>query len=202
MRRTKEQAADTRNSLLDAAERVFFRRGVARATLEEIACEAGMTRGAVYWHFRGKEALYSAMLDRVTLPLDEVSLIDGHFQDPFAVLEDFCARALERIAGCEQVRRVYCIVLLRREHVSDNDPLEQVERRLRDRRLDAFEACFRRAAELGQLREARPPPQAATALHCCMTGIIVYGLQDPDRFDFRQDGVAIVRDFLGSFRRR
>ena len=53
-RRTKEEALATRHALLDAAERVFGRRGVARTSLVEIAEEAGVTRGAVYWHFKDK----------------------------------------------------------------------------------------------------------------------------------------------------
>jgi AcrR family transcriptional regulator len=53
-RRTKEAAAITREHLLDAAERVFRERGVAGSTLGEVAAKAGMTRGAVYWHFRDK----------------------------------------------------------------------------------------------------------------------------------------------------
>lgn len=53
-RRTKEDAFATRNSLLDAAEQVFYEQGVARASLNEIAQRAGATRGAVYWHFKDK----------------------------------------------------------------------------------------------------------------------------------------------------
>lgn len=51
-RRTKEDACATRNSLLDAAEQVFYEQGVARASLNEIAQRAGATRGAVYWYFK------------------------------------------------------------------------------------------------------------------------------------------------------
>src|SRR5256885_1645441 len=63
-RRTKEDAFATRNSLLDAAEQVFYEQGVARASLNEIAQRAGATRGAVYWHFKDKLDLFYAMLDR------------------------------------------------------------------------------------------------------------------------------------------
>ena len=51
-RRTKEDAAATRNGLIDAAERVFCEKGVSRASLSDIASAAGATRGAIYWHFK------------------------------------------------------------------------------------------------------------------------------------------------------
>ena len=70
-RRTKENAIATRSSLIDAAEQVFCEKGVSRASLSDIAQAAGATRGAIYWHFKDKLDLFGAMMDRVTLPLEQ-----------------------------------------------------------------------------------------------------------------------------------
>ena len=64
MRRTKSEAEKTRQHLLDAALEVFWRKGVTSASLQEIAEEAGVTRGALYWHFANKEALFEALFVR------------------------------------------------------------------------------------------------------------------------------------------
>ena len=68
-RRSKEDALATRNSLLDAAERVFLARAwpAPRSTTSRVA--AGTTRGAIYWHFKDKADLFNAMMDRVVMPL-------------------------------------------------------------------------------------------------------------------------------------
>jgi AcrR family transcriptional regulator len=58
-----ERQAQTRTDLIAAAREVFLRRGFQRATLEEIAQEAGYTKGAVYSNFDDKDALYLAVLD-------------------------------------------------------------------------------------------------------------------------------------------
>jgi TetR/AcrR family acrAB operon transcriptional repressor len=71
-RQTKERAEHTRKAVLDAAEQVFFRRGVARASLEEVARMAGVTRGAVYWHFRDRLDLFLAIEEQVRLPQEEM----------------------------------------------------------------------------------------------------------------------------------
>jgi AcrR family transcriptional regulator len=55
----------TRSKLLDAALTVFAKKGYDRATLDDIALEASMTKGAVYWHFASKAELFSALLDEV-----------------------------------------------------------------------------------------------------------------------------------------
>lgn len=62
-RKTKEETEKTYYALLDAAQSLFVKQGVAKTTLSNIAKEAGMTRGAVYWHFENKEELILALWD-------------------------------------------------------------------------------------------------------------------------------------------
>src|SRR6476659_11387172 len=81
-RRTKEEAQETRARLLDAAEQVFHDKGVAHASLEDIAAAAKVTRGAIYWHFKDKAELFDAMMQRVRLPVEAIN--DG---------SDCCAEA-------------------------------------------------------------------------------------------------------------
>lgn len=68
-RKTKEDALETRNQLLDAAEKVFFDKGFSQTSLMDIAEAAGLSRGAIYWHFKNKGDLFEAMADRIRLPL-------------------------------------------------------------------------------------------------------------------------------------
>jgi AcrR family transcriptional regulator len=60
----KEKQAETRESLLEAAERVFLRRGLQGSSVEEIAAEAGFTRGAFYSNFKSKDELFVELLHR------------------------------------------------------------------------------------------------------------------------------------------
>jgi AcrR family transcriptional regulator len=59
----KERQAHTRRCLLEAAGRVFARRGIAQASVDEVARDAGFTKGAVYANFDSKEELFLAMLE-------------------------------------------------------------------------------------------------------------------------------------------
>jgi AcrR family transcriptional regulator len=60
----KEQQAHTRSCLLESAVRVFTRRGLHRASIDEVAADAGYTKGAFYANFKSKEELFLAMLDQ------------------------------------------------------------------------------------------------------------------------------------------
>src|SRR5688500_9102310 len=96
VRKTKEEAQATRSALLDAAELLFHARGVSRTSLNDIAHAAGMTRGAIYWHFADKADLFNAMMMRVTLPLEETvqDVGDPHNEDPIATIRRILVAAL------------------------------------------------------------------------------------------------------------
>lgn len=70
--------ADTRARLLQAAARVYARRGFGGATLDEVAGEAGFTKGAVYGHFGSKENLLMALMEEhlTQQVIDQVALFD------------------------------------------------------------------------------------------------------------------------------
>jgi AcrR family transcriptional regulator len=72
----KESQARTRSKLLEAAGKVFACRGLERATVDEVASEAGYTKGAFYANFKSKEDLFLAMLDeRFGKRLDEIDRV-------------------------------------------------------------------------------------------------------------------------------
>jgi TetR/AcrR family acrAB operon transcriptional repressor len=71
-RKTKEEARQTRTDILAAAIRIFSVRGVSRTTLNDIAKEAGVTRGAIYWHFQNKTDLLAALWDQLFLPIEPI----------------------------------------------------------------------------------------------------------------------------------
>ncbi len=81
-RKTKLEALKTRESILDAAIQVFSVRGVSRTTLANIAKEAGVTRGAIYWHFKNKEDLLSALWEQLLLPFEPINEAIANTDEP------------------------------------------------------------------------------------------------------------------------
>jgi TetR/AcrR family acrAB operon transcriptional repressor len=66
VKRTKEEAAVTRATVLKAAMSVFSKKGYAAATLDDVAAAAKVTRGAIYWHFKGKADLYNTLVEEMS----------------------------------------------------------------------------------------------------------------------------------------
>lgn len=61
-RRTKEEAEQTRQAILDSALNLFYEKGFSRTTFDEIARRINLTKGAVYWHFRNKADLLAEII--------------------------------------------------------------------------------------------------------------------------------------------
>ncbi|QNM95555.1 TetR family transcriptional regulator [Chitinimonas koreensis] len=173
-RRTKEQAEQTREQLLDAAERVFHDKGVTRATLDDIARDAGMTRGAIYWHFKNKTDVFKAMCDRACLPmqamLDTLAAEPG--DDPLGCLTRDGARILRQVAEDPHLLQVFEIILFKTEfsEVAAEVMAEEAERAASCRRQLA--TVLRAAQALGQLPAHLDCDLAAFALNSFIIGCI------------------------------
>lgn len=203
VRKTKEEAEQTRNQILDAAERVFYEKGVSRTTLTDIADEAGVTRGAIYWHFENKSELFNAMHEREKLPFETMfSQLSSESQAPLEGLREICINALTDLKTNEKRRRVLCVLKLRCEYV--DEMAGAVERMLGFQRsmVSHISAVCARAAELGQLREGLDPRMAAIGLHAYMGGLFESWLRDAESFCLNACAENLVDIYFYSLRRQ
>ncbi|ALK10581.1 TetR family transcriptional regulator [Blastochloris viridis] len=204
MRRTKEEAFQTRSDLLDAAEVLFWERGVARTTLEEIARAAGTTRGAIYHHFENKHDLLLTLLDRRLLPHDDdlAKIEADQTADPIVGLRASSRTILERLADDPSQRRVAGILLQRCEPIDDMTETLDIHRRTILRSRERVVRLFERADARGQLAAPWTPRSAAVSLHALITGLIYGWLRAPDDLDLRRDGFACLDAFFAGIVRR
>ena len=120
MRRTKQEAEQTRRRIMAAALRTFDRRGIARTTMEQIAEAAAVTRGAIYWHFSGKQALIAAIRDDVSLPLvdrADFTLLTDRAGDPLDRVQRFLLDLFSAVDEDERTRLAFSIMTFKCEYV-------------------------------------------------------------------------------------
>ena len=201
-RRTKEEALETRNRILDAAEHVFFEKGVSRSSLADIAQAAGVTRGAIYWHFENKGDLFTAMFDRVVLPLDEMkaATVDPDELDPLGRIKDLCALCLRDTATDARRRRVFEILFLKCEFVEEMGPVMARHQDNMREGLMRIEEGLRNAMSKGQLPASLDAPRAARVLHSFITGALRDMAILPDMFDVAHNAEQHVEAMLDALR--
>lgn len=200
-RRTKEDAAATRDAIIDAAEVLFDENGVARTSLEVIARAAKVTRGAIYWHFRDKSDLLRAMQDRARLPQQQF------FESRIADLEDRNLETLReasiemmtRFRADDRARRVYTIILFRCEYVGEaGDELLRCE--ADDRMRGVVLQVFQRAEETGELAARWTAGPAADAYLCALVGLFSEYLRRRADFDLVEIGRPLLESVFAGFR--
>jgi AcrR family transcriptional regulator len=201
-RRTKAEAEETREKILDAAERLFFANGVTQTSLEKIAEEAAVTRGAIYWHFANKVELFRALHERVRLPqedLVEQAVADGH-PDPLGLIEQISLDVLKILAADEQRQRVSAILLFRCEYIG-----EMAEALERQNAADAamranLMRIFSMARDNGSLSAAWTPEIAARTFESMIMGLWADWLRYGKRFDLLAIGSQCIVELFRSFR--
>jgi len=198
VRRTKEDAQQTRSQLLDAAEGLFHAQGVSRTSLQDIAAAAGTTRGAIYWHFKDKADLFNAMMERVTLPMEESiqDLGKDPASDAMSEIRESVRKALRLVTDDLQVRRVFEIATHQVEYVDEHRAVKERHLTSRNDCLAKIETGLARAASQQGLAMNLPAGVAVHGLHAVVDGLIQNWLLDATAFDLVDVGVHSVDIYL------
>ena len=198
VKKTKEEALETRNRLLDTAEEVFYIKGVSQTSLCDIANSAGMTRGAIYWHFKNKTDLFSAMCDRVTLPLETMTeaVTSEELEDPLGGLRETIRFLFRQVAMDIHYRRVFDILFNKCEFVVELGPIMDRDERVRDEFQRRFERAFINAEKRGQLPAGINHRLAVMSYQSFVKGILRSWLLDPEAFDLETDGFRMMEGFF------
>ena len=197
-RRTKEEAQGTRNRLLDAAERVFHEKGVAHASLEEIAAAAEVTRGAIYWHFKDKAELFDAMMQRVVLPVEEMRAHSDCCAeaDPLEFLRQATLDVLLRCARDPRTQRVFEIAYHKCEYVGDAAGVRERHIASQQDCLKTIEAGFRSCVKCGQLPKSVNPREAAIGAMSLVSGLIANWVLAPKSFSLERHAESLVDTYF------
>lgn len=174
-RKTFEESEQTRVRLMEAGTRMFAKYGYAHSTLEDIAKGAGLSRGAVYWHFKGKGELLLSIMNASVLPLE------GFFvptADPAQGFEHF-ARALNDTLNVQHHRDI-CTILLKNGAIGELECPVVVRWRVAMQNLRAQLVLLLIA--LGEVSTQRPNAQLNVLAHLMamsITGLVFESIHNP-----------------------
>ncbi|MBA7930484.1 acrEF/envCD operon transcriptional regulator [Klebsiella sp. RHBSTW-00215] len=197
-RRTKEDALKTRQLLIESAIQQFALRGVTNTTLTDIADAAGVTRGAVYWHFSSKAELFNEMWQQQQ-PLRDLlqHQIPTDSQDPLGNLRAKFITGLQYIADNPRQRALMQILYHKCEFSSDMMSEAEIRKRI------GFSYPIIRGVLQHCLSNRLLPAEtnveiSLIVLHSVFTGIIKNWLMEPEQFDLYQQAPALVDNIMSA----
>jgi TetR/AcrR family transcriptional regulator, acrAB operon repressor len=199
VRKTKEDAELTRQRIIDAAREVFLLRGVSRSTLEHIASQAEVTRGAVYWHFKDKTEIFHALRNQVFLPLiDRMddTLTTESSDDPLTQIEKSMCETINELNLNIRMRQTYEIMMIKCEYVDDfATVLKQIINNCSSI-TDKMQRAYERAKALGILASRLSPEELALDTHLFFSGLLHMWVKDADGSRFRHQAVNLIKSHI------
>ena len=198
VRRTKEDALETRNRILDAAVEVFNRQGVAQTSLNDVAKEAGVTRGAIYWHFTNKVAMFDAMINRLICPLminseDRDARIAA---DPLGFIQTATNEFVGKMLDDASFRRVFEIFWHKCEYIGEMAALRDAHLEEGQSHIDVIQQAFTLAAERGMIGSALTAHQATIGLIGLIDGLLYNWTKNPKMFPLETYARPILDNFF------
>lgn len=194
VRKTREEALLTRAQILDAAECVFHEKGLATTSMLDIAQHAGLSRGAIYWHFKDKAGLVQALLDSLDEPIDSLLAASAQTRrdNPLGCLRTLLVALLQRVASDARTQRIFEILLHKCELTVESCDL-RAQRCNRQRAAQRkLEGLLEEAMQCGQLWRATPLALAASSLIACVEGTISHWLLNPDSYALGAEAPRLV----------
>jgi AcrR family transcriptional regulator len=202
-RRTREEAEQTRLQLLETAQTLFWEKGVSRTSLADIAQAAGVTRGAIYWHFANKADLFNSMCELVQPEIDEMQrrLCEQACTGPAQTMWRHCCEMLYAICTVPRFTRIVGILHLRCEYVGEMELVNLANAKWLKENHHRFQRLLEHAATLGELLPGVDPYMAALSLQAQLRGLVEIWLMRPEALDLARDADRLLSPyFSGVFR--
>lgn len=198
VRRTKEEARETRSRIMKAAVDVFFERGVANATLNDIAARAGVTRGAIYWHFKNKLDVFDALHDQLQLSFADTILADlrNDHPHPLLQLERLCSELLTDLEVNQLKFKVLSILFFKCDYTGEMAPFLQLQNDRKKENTELFSQYFTRAKKHKHLAADVDAAILGMALMSYLTGIVVDYLRDTNGIVMSEHAPKFMRFFF------
>ena len=198
MRRTKEDAELTRQSVLEAAIIEFSRSGYAATRLEDIAKTAKVTRGAVYHHFNGGKAeLFAHIIEQATQAGNQA--IDRAIQEggPFLeIVHRILVYTLDLLAEDAQFRAAMSLLIFNSGDSPDLTPLRTARLEQGLVQMEQIAGFFQMAIDQGAVRADLDPQVAARSFLAYQNGLILLWLSSPGVVDPEQHAAGLADVFV------
>jgi AcrR family transcriptional regulator len=177
----KEKQAKTRSSLMSSAARVFCKHGLERASIDEVAEDAGYTKGAFYANFRSKQELFLAMLDeRFTQRIEELDRAFADDESPPEQARHAAADFARALQGDPEYKRLY--LEFASYALRDPDFREELLTRFATLR-DRFERVYERRMEEYGLELDIPLDRIVRMVIAMADGWVLWQLLEPEDVD-------------------
>ena len=167
MKRTKQEAEQTKNELLDVAFKEFLETGYNESRLEDIAAKAGVTRGALYWHFKNKDDLLDSLISQKDIESNKIAdEIAGSDDEPFEKLKKFVNLNFPDLSGGRKEKNYVKLKVELYKHFNEKGDKNKSAEKFTAHCKKFIEQCKSR----GEIKDEIDPADAANTIMIICAG--------------------------------
>jgi len=197
MRKTKEEAEETKKKIVESAVELFEINGYEATRIEDVAEKAGLTRGAVYWHFKTKVDLYEYILTMFEKRLDK--LIEESARQtvsPVSRLQWLIVNMITRQEILVGFRQMKMVAISNLKVIKSTNILRKRGEKTADKYMKVLRQIVTEGIEAGEIREDVDPAHAAWLTAFVVAGAIGINLHKPALSELRESVSDIIDLFL------
>ncbi len=167
---------ERKKQILDAAMLVFTRHGYDKTRMDDIAQEAGLSKGSLYWYFKSKKDLFLALLKATTgniEPLGEIGPGHGSASDRIRLIVNL----VREMMGGQEITSIAANFVLQHQH---DEGVRKAINDVYESYLGLFADVIRDGIASGEFRDDLDPGHVAGALAAILDGLEIQTLFLPD----------------------
>ncbi len=170
---------DTKSRVLEAAAHVFSTCGFANSSLDKVAEHAGLSKGAVYWHFSSKQDLFLAILERTyeqqlrLLPVEVERILSS--EEPMSALTDWLELQLLCLESDGEQPTLFLEFLVSGREAEIREKLQKLHGHL----MNEIGVLLQEMQRRGQLADEVDPRSVAVMLDALLKGVLIEWILDP-----------------------
>ncbi|WP_409524228.1 TetR family transcriptional regulator [Nitrincola sp. MINF-07-Sa-05] len=194
VRKTKAEAEQTRQQLLEVSMRIFSEKGLANTSLKEIAAEAGVTHGALYWHFKNRDELLRQLYFQVESPFEAqyIEQQQAARQNALDALTLYLKGIVSVMASEPLQQQGYRLFRLQTANRPELLLLEEQLSADAEEWRGYIRSFLKVAQKKKELKKKANIDHLADNLYIAIFGLLDQALLAPDRFNLAKTGPALV----------
>ena len=186
-----DRKATTRNHILQSALTAFSEKGYHQTTMDDIVARSGLSKGALYWHFKSKQELFVALVEWFMLQFSE-QVLHAWEDDNISAADKLRAMVRVSLEGSEQLIPFFKVFLDFWAQTSDDEQLRQMFEQI----IGTYEVQLAEIIEegitSGEFRPVKEPQKLSLALFGMLDALFLYKTLLGERVDMRGSAEAAI----------
>lgn len=198
-KKTKEEAFITRQKIIKSARELYYKKGFSNTTINDIAVNAGLTRGAFYWHFNSKVEIFYALYDEIIEKLEDIfSQSIGKKDADLNAIYDFMHLTINNLINNENFRKTVDLLRYKTELTKELEVINEKDIFWINRLVDKMAFLIEEYKKKNDIKLFLESKDIAVSIVAMYRGLAQMCIFNNEIFSYDNSHIKIIDSFLNN----